>query len=190
MRRAVLAACGVAVAVSGGHIKPPDLVPDPTKPGGLNAGPPLTTGAGPMPGPGGTTITKAGGQIVVTSPDGIPVNAVPTGGGGYQAGLSNGNLLVVNQDGTASIQLPDGTTQNWDAHGGYTGTNPPSTTYAQQGANVNVPNPPHDVRVPLTDGGHRIDHPDGSSDIYSPDGSIVHVQPDQQHWHLVRRPNQ
>jgi hypothetical protein len=164
------------------------LVPTPDPSGHMNAGPPLTGGAGPMPGPGGTTITSANGQIVVTSPQGIPTTAVQTGGGGYQAGLSDGNLLTVKPDGSASIQLPDGSTQTWDAHGRYAGTLPPSNTYAQQGANLNAPNPTHDVQVPMTGGGFRIDHPDGSSDIHWPDGSIVHVAPNQQQWYQVRGP--
>jgi hypothetical protein len=167
---------------------PPQPGPAPTAPTSTPHDAPLAATGTSVPGPGGTTITNADGRIVVTSPDGVPTTAVPTGGGGYQAGLSNGNLLTMRPDGSASIQLPDGSTQNWDAHGRFAGTNPPSATYADQGANVNTPPVAQDVRVPMTGGGFRVDHPDGSSDVHWPNGAIVHVEPDQQHWHQVRGP--
>lgn len=166
----------------------PNTAPDAPTPTHLAAGPPMVSSPGSVPGPAGTTITTANGQVTVTSADGATTTAVQTGGGAYTATLSDGSTLTMNADHSASIQLPDGSTQNWNANGTFNGVTPPTKNWATQGAGGASPTITHDVTVPMNGGGYRIDHPDGSSDIHWPDGSVVHVNPDGIHWTQVRGP--
>ena len=144
-------------------------------------------------GPNGTSVNRSGGQVVVTMPNGTHVPAQQTGGGGYQAFLPDNNMITGNPDGTSQLQMPDGSTQNFDTHGRPTDikgqptqVKPPDIV--PSGAQAPGSNPTQRVHIPTTDGGFRVDSPDGTCDIHYPDGSIVHVEPDQVHWHGVHSP--
>jgi hypothetical protein len=141
----------------------------------------------PGQGPEGINITNAGGQPIITLPGGGQIVATPIGtadGTSYQAALPSGDVLTINPDGSTSVQLTNGDTQNWDPNGHFTGTTPGDPN----GAGLNSPTLDHDTIVPMNGGGYRVDHPDGSSDIYWPDGSVVHVNPDGVTWYQVSSP--